>query len=135
MKTRTISLFLLLALSLALLAGCGGSSAPAEEEAQAAESEFLLGSWFATTASKDGEEKDTSDIFGGRFMLYFSDNGECTMAIDDKRAIVNWTLNDDGTVTLSGDDTYPVTFPDDSRTTMVMVVQGIDVTLEKYEDE
>ena len=42
MKTRTISLFLLLALSLALLAGCGGSSAPAEEEAQAAESEFLL---------------------------------------------------------------------------------------------
>ena len=68
-------------------------------------------------------------------MLYFSDNGECTMAIDDKRAIVNWTLNDDGTVTLSGDDTYPVTFPDDSRTTMVMVVQGIDVTLEKYEDE
>ncbi len=133
MKTHKLSLFLLLALCLALLAGCGGSSP--EEDARASESEFLLGAWFATTASKNGETVDASDIFGGRFMLYFSDDGVCTMSIDDKRALVDWTLNDDGTVTLSGDDTYPVTFPDDSRTTMVAVIRGIDVTLEKYEDE
>ena len=117
-------------LILALFAGCGSSGGKKEEGPDTA---FLMGSWFARTASKDGVTVDAEDVFNGTFHLYFSKNGECTMAIDQQRAIVKWELTDNG-VTLTGDDTYPATFTDDTRTSMVIVVQGIDVLMEKYEE-
>ena len=133
MKHRILPLFLLLALSLSLLAACGGPSA--EEQAKAAETDFLLGRWEATTAEKDGEVRDAWDLFNGLFALYFSDDGTCTMFVNTDRAIVDWTMNDDGTVTLTGDDTYPVTFPDGSQDTLVIVINGINVTMEKDDGE
>ncbi len=133
MKHRILPLFLLLTLSLSLLAACGGPSA--EEQAKAAETDFLLGRWEATTAEKEGETRDAKDVFNGLFAMYFDDNGDCTMFVDTNRAIVQWEMNDDGTVTLTGDDTYPVTFPDGSKDTLVIVINGINVTMEKDDSE
>ena len=55
------------------------------------------------------------------------------MSIDQNRALVDWTLTDNG-VTLTGDDTYQITFPDESRKTMIATIKGVDVLLEKYEE-
>ena len=105
----------------------------AEEEKPADDNEFLLGSWFARNVMIGDVEKDPDEVFGGTFMLYFSDDGVCTMSIDQQRALVDWELTDNGVV-LKGDSTYEGTFQDDSRTTMILVVQGVDVLMEKYED-
>ena len=131
MKVRSIAaLLLVFALCITCLTGCGGKKT---ESAPKQDAEFLMGSWFGKTASKDGVTVDANDVFGGYFQLYFSKNGECTMSIDQNRAVVKWELTDDG-VTLTGDNTYPITFPDESRKTMVIVINGIDVLMEKYED-
>ena len=133
MKARNVlALLLVLVLCAALLAGCGGGKKQ-EDDAAKAESEFLMGMWFAKEASYNGETADPEDIFEGTFSLYFSDNGECTMAIDQNRAVVKWELTDDG-VTLTGDNTYAITFPDASKKTLVIDVNGVDVLMEKYED-
>lgn len=129
MKKRVLSLLLFLVLSLTLLAACGGPSA--EEKEAAEKSEFLLGTWVASAAEYNGEAMDPTDVFGGTFILIFKDDGNCSMFINTDQAIVKWVMNDDGTVTLTGDNTYPITFPDDSQTTMVVNVQGVDVTMEK----
>ena len=100
MKARNVlALLLVLVLCAALLAGCGGGKKQ-EDDAAKAESEFLMGMWFAKEASYNGETADPEDIFEGTFSLYFSDNGECTMAIDQNRAVVKWELTDDGVVQL-----------------------------------
>lgn len=133
MKTRTKYLLTLLAalmLCVVLLAACGGGSAPEEPEEDV---DFLLGMWFAREASVGDETRDPDDVFGGIFSLYFSDDGKCTMAIDQQRALVDWELTDDGVV-LSGDNTYPCTFLDDEKKTMNIVINGIDVLMEKYEE-
>ena len=130
-RFRLITGLILVIMCMGLLAGCGGKSEPAAQ-AKVNESEFLLGSWFAKEAYVNGETRDPDAVFGGVFQLYFSKDGKCTMSIDQKRAVVEWTLTDDG-VTLTGDDTYPITFPDESRTTMTATIQGVDVLLEKYE--
>ena len=132
-----LTLTVAMAMSMVVLAGCGGSDSgdteePAAED-QTADTEFLLGSWFAETATYEGEEKDPDEVFGGIFQLYFSDNGECTMSIDQKRAVVNWEYTGDG-VTLTGDDTYEITFPDDSKEKLIINVKGIDVLMEKYQE-
>lgn len=142
MKTTTKRALLLLAmmlLCLALLAACGGGAAQeaAEEEAAAEETaqdlDFLLGSWFAETATKDGTTVDAYDVFGDTFSLYFDDDGECTMWVGQDHALVKWELTDDG-VLLTGDNTYPCTFLDEGRTTMNIVINGIDVLMNKYEE-
>ena len=129
MKTRIPALLLVLILSLSLPAACGRSAEEAAPDAG-----FLMGSWIAETATVDDLTMDAGDAFGGVFTLYFSENGDCTMSIDDQRATVRWELTDDG-VLLTGNDTYPITFPDESRTTMIAVIKGLDVLLRKYEAE
>lgn len=129
MKKRVLSLLLVLVLSLTLLAACGGQSA--EEKEAAEKSAFLLGTWVATTAEYDGVTVDAHDVFDGTFILIFKDNGDCSMFVDTDQAIVKWVMNDNGTVTLTGDDTYSITFPDDSQTTMVVDVHDVAVTMEK----
>lgn len=128
---KKLSLVLILALSL--LAACGGPSA--EEQAKVAETEFLMGRWEATTAEYDGEVRDAQEVIGGLLAFYFDDDGTCTMFVDTNRAIVDWVMNDDGTVTLTGDDTYPVVFPDGSKDTLVVTINGIDVTMVKDDGE
>ncbi len=134
MKTRTrnlLALLTVLALWAALLTGCGGTKDKAEKPAQ--DIDFLLGSWFAETATVGDETRDAEDVFDGIFMLYFSDDGVCTMSIDQQRALVDWELTDNGVI-LRGDGTYEATFPDESRKTMVIGINGVDVLMEKYED-
>ena len=140
MKTKTkylLTLLLVLLLGLALLAACGGGAEEAaEEEAPAEEAQdvdFLLGTWIADTASKDGTTVDAYDVFGAAFSLYFSDDGKCAMYVGSNHALVDWELTEDG-VTLSGDNTYPCTFLDDEKKTMNIVINGIDVHMEKYEE-
>ncbi len=131
MKTVKKLVFLLvLVLFLFCLAGCGGGKADSTTKQ---DTEFLMGSWFAKTASKDGVTVDAYDVFNGNFHLYFSENGECTMAIDQRRAIVKWELTDDN-VTLTGDNTYPIRFPDESRKTMIIGINDFEVLMEKYEE-
>ena len=141
MKTTTKRALLLLAmiiLCLALLAACGGGAAeeaaeePAAEE-QAQDLDYLLGSWFAETASQDGNTVDAYDLFGATFSLYFDDDGECTMWVGQDHALVKWELTDDG-VLLTGDNTYPCTFLDPEKKTMNIVINGIDVLMNKYEE-
>ena len=148
MKKLTLAL-LILSLCLALLTACGGGGQEetAEPETAAAESETtetaeaapaeeedpVLGFWFAKEASKGDVTKDPYELFGGTFYLYFVDESECQMCIDDKRAPVTWERTENG-ITLSGDDTYEITFPDDSGQTMVIVINGIDVLLEKSDE-
>ena len=128
MKKRVFSLLLVLVLSLTLLAACGSS---AEEKAVDDKSAFLIGTWVATTAEYSGTTVDAHDVFDGTFILIFKDNGDCSMFVDTDQAIVKWVMNDDGTVTLTGDDTYSITFPNDSQTTMVVDVHDVAVTMEK----
>ena len=145
MKTtlkKLAALLTVLALALALCA-CGGTKeAPAGSAAEAAEDkaeekaedlDFLLGMWFADTASQDDVTVDAEEVFGGTFSLYFSDDGKCTMAIDQQRALLDWELTENG-VTLKGDNTYEGVFQDAERTTMIMVINGIDVHMEKYQE-
>ena len=138
MKTKTkylLTLLLVLLLGLALLTACGGGAAE-EEAAESVETEqdydFLLGMWFAKEAAAGDQALDPDEVFGGTFSLYFSDDGKCTMAIDQQRALVDWELTEDG-VTLSGDNTYPAAFGDD-KTTMTITINGVDVVMEKYEE-
>ena len=112
-KMNRTAIAVVLILLIAVLAGCGASGGKSEPKPDA---DFLMGSWFAKTATK-----------------YFSDDGKCTMAIDQQRALLTWELTDNG-VTLKGDDTYPGTFTDESRTSMILVVQGVDVLMEKFEE-
>ncbi len=128
---KIAAVLLVLALVGTLLGGCGSTKTEAPPKQDA---DFLMGSWFARTASKDGATVDAYDVFNGYFSLYFTDKGDCTMSIDQDHALVKWELTDDG-VTLTGDSTYPITFPDESRKTMVIVINGIDVLMEKYEEE
>ncbi len=128
MKRRVFSLLLVLILSLSLLAACGSSS---DEKATDDRSAFLIGTWVATTAEYNGTTVDAHDVFDGTFILIFKDNGDCSMFVDTDQAIVKWVMNDDGTVTLTGDDTYSITFPDDSQATMVVDVHDVNVTMEK----
>ena len=159
MKRNLLTLLLMLLLSAALLAGCGGGgqtesetaaaetteetgegtaqaeeAAETEETAPAEEEDFVLGFWFAETATKDGETMDPDDLFGGIFYLYFADEETCYMCIDDKRAPLAWEHTENG-VTLTGDDTYSITFPDDSQTTMIITINGVEVVLEKDMEE
>ena len=55
------------------------------------------------------------------------------MAIDEQRAVLTWERTDEG-VTLKGDDTYKITFPDDSQKTMIITIRGVDTLLEKNEE-
>jgi len=136
-------LLLLIALMLVImpaLTACGGGSgsdepedAAQEEDAAAGETDFLIGSWFAEKSMYNGEEKDSDEVFGGRFYLVFDDDGDCQMCIDQKRAPVKWEYTGDG-VTLSGDDTYQITFPDDSKKSMIITINGIETLLTKFEE-
>lgn len=127
---KKLSLLLILALCLSLLAACGGAA-----EAPVRDTDFLMGRWEATTAEKDGEVRDAQDVIGGLLAFYFDDNGTCTMFVDTNRAVVDWVMNDDGTVTLSGDGTYPVVFPDGSQDTLIVTINDINVTMVKDADE
>jgi hypothetical protein len=138
---------LLLLISLMLIAmpaltACGGGSGSgsgsdeaAQEEAAPAEDEsaFLIGTWFAESASFEGQELDPEEVYGGTFYLYFAEDGDCQMCIDQKRAPVKWEY-DGETVTLTGDDTYKITFPDDSKTSMVASINGVETVLTKHEE-
>lgn len=144
MKKKLLMLMLALCMILTMtaLSACGGGSgdssselaneeAAPEEGTQAADdTEFLMGSWFARTATINGEEADPKDVFNGTFQLYFTED-KCNMVIDTKTAPVSWKLTDEG-VTLTGDDTYYITFPDDSKDTLLITIKGVEVLMEKY---
>ncbi|MBQ1301970.1 MAG: hypothetical protein IIY29_01300, partial [Firmicutes bacterium] len=126
---RLLALLLCLAMVLgmsALMAGCGGSDSSdssgggsAETAAAVDEAEFLYGSWFAETATQDGQEMDAKDFFNGHTVSwYFSDDGTTTIWVDQNRALVDWTLRDGG-VTLQGDLTYEADFVDETKTSMI----------------
>ena len=145
MKKKLLMLLLALCMitTMTALTACGGGSedsseefateeAAPEETAVEEDTDFLLGSWFARTATYNGEEKDPDEIFNGTFHLYFTED-KCDMAIDSKTAPVSWERTDKG-VTLIGDDTYYITFPDDSKETLVITINGIEVLMEKYEE-
>lgn len=123
---------ILLSLCMALMVSCGGGST--EEADKGPDTSFLMGSWFAKTCTQNDVTVDAMDAFGETFGLYFDENGECQMRRGQQFAYVDWTMNDDGTITLTGEDTYQITFPDDSKKTMIMGVRDIDVLLEKYEE-
>lgn len=136
LKSGVLTL-LILTLSLSMLTACGGSDTAAEDDApQGPDSSFLNGTtWMADTASQDGTTVDAKEVFNGQFLLVFSEDGKCTMGIDTQYALVDWTMNDDGSVTLSGDNTYEITFPEGSQTELIAVINGIDVHMVKWEDE
>lgn len=130
-----------------MMAGCGGgtntaqSSADSDTRTEAAadnkapEKDFLIGTWFAKECTAEGQTYDPDDIFNGTFYLSFGEDGQCTMAIDQQRALVSWERTDTGAL-LTGVDSYEITFPDDSETTFIVKVKGIDVLMEKHiEDE
>ena len=145
---RLLALLLCLSLVLgmsAVLAGCGGSSEPSsdaassEESAQTDEAGFLYGSWFAETATYEGQEMDAKDFFNDHTVSwYFSDDGTATIWVDQNHALVDWKLRDGG-VTLSGDLTYEADFVDDAKTSMIWHydVNDIkaDILMEKYVEE
>lgn len=141
MRKKYVSLLILpicilLILGMSACGGEGGQEAQNDagtEQAAAADTDFLLGTWFAKTATYEGEQKDPDDVFGGTFYLYFAEDGDCQMCIDQKRAPVKWAYNGDG-VTLTGDNTYEITFPDGSRTKMNVTINGVEVMLEKFEE-
>ena len=118
-----------------LLTGCGKkeSSSTATKETTTAKKDFLIGTWFAKSSTYNGESRDPDEIFGGTFYLTFNDKGECTMAIDQQRALLTWERTKEG-VTLKGDDTYKITFPDDSEKTLLITIKGVDTLMEKYEE-
>lgn len=117
-----------------IITGCSNkSSGSSAKETTKAEKDFLIGTWFAKSSSYQGESKNPDDVFGGTFYLHFNEKGECTMAIDEQRAVLTWERTDEG-VTLKGDDTYKITFPDDSQKTMIITIRGVDTLLEKNEE-
>ena len=115
-----------------LITGCSNKNSTTKE-ATNQKKDFLIGTWFAKSSSYNGESRNPEDVFGGTFYLYFNEKGECTMAIDQQRAILTWERTKDG-VTLKGDDTYKITFPDDSEKTMIINIRGVDTLLEKHEE-
>lgn len=131
-KRLIVSVFIL-ALCLSLMTACG-EEAPKEEANKGPDTEFLIGSWTATTVSQGDKTVDALDAFGGdAFSLYFQDDGKCQMSRGENYSIVDWTMNDDGSVTLKGDGTYEISFPDNSKTEMICVINEMEVLLEKYE--
>lgn len=142
MKKLILSVLLLMALSLTLLCGCGGTgeeaaaedTAPAQEETQVEETPFFLGNWIAKTAVVNGSTVDAMDVFGGIFVLTLKEDGYCQMGLNNQYSTLDWTDNGDGTITLTGSDTYEVSFPDGSEDTMLAVIKGVDVTLEKSDE-
>ena len=115
-----------------LITGCANKNSSTKETTKE-KKDFLIGTWFAKSSSYQGESRDPDEVFGGTFYLYFNEKGECTMAIDQQRAVLTWERTEDG-VTLKGDDTYKITFPDDSEKTMIITIKGVDTLLEKSED-
>ena len=141
MKKKLLMLLLALCMiaTMTALTACGGSSGDSDGEIvieettdEAGETDFLMGSWFAKTATFNGEEKDPDLLFNGKFHLFFTED-KCDMAIDTRTAPVSWKLTDKG-VTLIGDDTYYITFPDDSKETLIITINGIDILMEKYKE-
>ena len=144
MKKLTLTM-LILTLCLALLTACGaGEGADAEETAGATETEEtaaaeeedpILGFWFAETASVGGEDRDPEEVFGGKFYLYFVDETECQMCIDQQRAPLTWNRTETG-VTLTGDDVYEIVWPaNGDRDAMIITVRGVEVVLERSLEE
>lgn len=134
MKKKSLLLLLpILILFSGFIIVTGCSNKNASKETVKAEKDFLIGTWFAKSSSYQGESKNPEDVFGGTFYLFFNEKGECTMAIDQQRAVLTWERTDEG-VTLKGDDTYKITFPDDSKKTMIITIRGVDTLLEKSEE-
>ena len=136
MKTtvKKILRLTVLILSLVALTACGSGSND-NDQTQNAEDEtaFLMGSWFAVSAEYEGQEMEPDEVFGDTFSLYFSDDGKCTMWVGQNRALVDWEQTEEG-VTLRGDDTYEITFPDESKETLIINLRGVNVVMEKYEE-
>lgn len=134
MNKSKLFLTLLTVLALCLvLAGCGSDDNSGTAAGPAQDADFLLGSWFAEEATYEGQPQDPDEVFGATFSLYFSDDGKCTMWVGQDRALVDWELTENG-VTLRGDGTYPAVFQDESKKTMVITINGVDVLMEKYEE-
>ena len=123
MKKFLLVLVLVLSIQTVIFTGCG--------DVTTAESEFLVGTWIAETATYDDVNHDPEDIFGGTFILSFRSNGKCTMSIDKNSTDLKWKYKD-GAVTLKGDSTYEITFPDKSKEKLIIDVKGIDVLMTKY---
>ncbi|MBR2547105.1 MAG: hypothetical protein IKF07_02795 [Eubacterium sp.] len=130
MKKNVLIVLLTAVLLTALLAGCSGVGMSEEEK----KSQFLIGTWTATEATVNGVTKDPSEIFQDALSLDFVKGGDCTMSIGDKQSELKWELVDDGVI-LSGEDTYTVTFPDAQRKTLMINIKGIDILMEKAEEE
>lgn len=133
MEKRMMIILVLMSLCIIMLTGCGGGTSVESGEREP-DTSFLMGSWIAKTCTQGDVTVDVLDAFqGDMFSLYFQDDGQCQMVRGDQYALVDWTINNDGSITLKGTNTYEVTFPDDSRKTMILKVNDIDVFLEKYE--
>ena len=141
---KLISIIFTITLVTVFLSSCGakpdtGSNGSTEQseaavETETADNSIILGTWFAQTAVYNGEEYKAEDMFNGPFLLMFKDNGECRMQHNDEWSIVKWELHDSG-VTLTGDDTYELSFADGSKNKLLMDINGAEVTLEKYEED
>lgn len=62
---------------------------------------------------------DHGDVYGDTFSLYF-DDGDCIMWVGQDYALLTWERTKDGAL-LKGDSEYPITFPDNSETGLVVV--------------
>ena len=78
-----------------LITGCSNKNSTTKE-ATNQKKDFLIGTWFAKSSSYNGESRNPEDVFGGTFYLYFNEKGECTMAIDQQRAILTWERTKEG---------------------------------------
>ena len=124
MKKFLLVLVLILSIQTVVLTGCDKTTA---------ESEFLVGTWIADSATYDGEKLEPEDIFGGTYIISFRANGKCTMSIDRNSTDFKWKYKD-GTVTLKGNETYEITFPDNSKKKLIIDIKDIDVLMTKYEE-
>ena len=130
MKKNVLIVLLTAVLVAALLAGCSGVGMSEEER----KSQFLIGTWTATEATVNGVTKDPSEIFQDTLSLDFEKGGKCTMLIGETESPLEWELVDDGVI-LTGEETYTVTFPDAQRKTLSINIKGIDILMEKAEEE
>lgn len=143
--TKIIALLLVLMMTATVICGCGAKETAVPENTDAvteetAETEavddnsFLLGSWFVDSIVMDGQELTEDEFFGETFSFYFNDKNECYMNMGSNYAIVNYEVHDNG-VTLTGDDTYELTFTDETKTKCTWELKGAEVTMSKYEEE
>ena len=130
---KKLRLIVVMLLSITILAACGAGNGDSETPASSDETSFLMGTWFAESAEYEGQELDPDEVFGDTFSLYFAEDGKCTMWVGQNKALVDWEYTGDG-VTLTGEDTYEITFPDESRETMIITVRDVEVLMEKYEE-